>query len=67
MRRHMNLVTVWLPTELSIMLEVYAKLNKTTKSDVVREALKEYFSLRGFTAIDAYLLGKERVREVVVA
>jgi hypothetical protein len=64
----MNLVTAWLPTELSLVLEVYAKLRKTTKSDVVREALKEYFQSKGFTAAEAYsaLLGSKAEPKAVV-
>jgi predicted DNA-binding protein len=59
----MNLVTAWLPTELHLTLEVYAKLTKLTKSDVVREALKEYFRSKGFTAADAYAVILSRKAE----
>jgi hypothetical protein len=50
------------------VLETYAKLRKTSKSDVVREALKEYFRLQGFTAADTYavLLGSGSRKEVVM-
>jgi Arc/MetJ-type ribon-helix-helix transcriptional regulator len=61
------LVTAWLPTELHLTLEVYAKLRKTSKSDVVREALKEYFQSR-FTAADAYavILGSRKAEPKAV-
>ena len=45
--RYPHIVSAWLPTELYIALEQYAKRTNKSKADVIREALKEYLERRG--------------------
>jgi predicted transcriptional regulator len=45
--RYPHIVSVWLPTELYIALERYATVLNMRKSDVIREALEEFFKARG--------------------
>jgi predicted transcriptional regulator len=45
--KYPHIVSVWLPTELYIALERYAAVLNVRKSDVIREALEEFFKNRG--------------------
>jgi predicted DNA-binding protein len=50
--RYPHIVSAWLPTELYIALEQYAKRTNKSKADVIREALVEYLKARGFNIED---------------
>ena len=50
--RYPHIVSAWLPTELYIALEQYAKRTNKSKADVIREALAEYLERRGFNIED---------------
>jgi metal-responsive CopG/Arc/MetJ family transcriptional regulator len=60
-----NAVTVSLPSELTEELDAASREAGTSRSEIVREALRRYFMLREYRALRAELVAEAEAKGII--
>lgn len=60
-----NAVTVSLPSELTEELDAASREAGTSRSEIVREALRRYFMLREYRALRAELVAEAEAKRII--